>query len=155
VITRTAGSALLRATLSWPHLRGAPEEPILPEPLASASRSVLEAEEGAALCFEHETMAETRRGLGAALDAALRTTAAYAARTDALLEVAVVRRHEPRVASRPALEGLARRLSLAGFRVRFAPSLRSAPAADAWVGTGGTGGEIEDLLRSHPLWKTH
>jgi hypothetical protein len=154
VITRVAGSALLRATLSWPHLRGVPEDLLPPEPLASASRSVPETEEGFALCFEQEMVAETGRGLGMALDAALRTTAAYAARTDALLELAVVRRHEPRVASRPALEWLASRLSRAGVPLRFAPSRRPAPAADAWVGAGGSGGEIEDLLRSHSPWTT-
>lgn len=154
VITRTPGSALLRATLCWPHLREAPEEPHPPEPLAAASRSILETGDGIGFCFEHETTAETRRALGAALDAALRTTAAYAALTDAMLEAAVVRRHEPRIASRRALEELACCLLRAGLRVRFATSRRPAPAADVWVGTGGAADEIEDLLRSHPLWVT-
>lgn len=154
MITRTAGSALMRATLSWPHLREAPGKPRLPEPLASASRSTLDFEGGIGLRFEHETKAATRRGLGAALDAALRSTSAYAALTDALLEAAVVRSHEPRVASRRALEELACCLSRAGLRVRFAPSRRPATSADVWVGTCGAAGEIEDLLRSHTLWKT-
>lgn len=131
-----------------------PADPALPEPLATARHTVSETGEGTTLRLESAATATTRRGLGAALDDFLRATAAYAALTDALLEAAVVRRQEPLVASRPAVEGLASCLSHAGFRVRFAPLRVPAPAADVWIGTGGSRGELEGFLRSHPLWKT-
>ena len=154
IATRTAGAALLRATLRWPDLDSVPASPILPEPLASASCSLSENGRGATLLLESETRAATRSDLGAALDDALRVTAAYAARTDAILEVAMVRTHEPRAASRQALETLASDLLRAGFRVSFAPSATLAPAADVWVGTRGSGGEIEDFLYALSHWNT-
>jgi hypothetical protein len=106
------------------------------------------------LRLERSLRAPTEGELGTALDAFMRAAAAYAALAEAVLEVTVVRGAAPRVASKPALEGLARDLCVAGFPVRFAPSRALAPEADVWVGTGGTGGQLEHYLRSHPRWKT-
>lgn len=104
------------------------------------------------LCLEKRVLAPTESELGAALDALMRATAAYAALAEAVLEVAVVRTIPPKVASRSAVEALARDLCRAGFPVRFAPSRALAASADVWVGTGGTGG-LEGYLRSHPRWQ--
>ena len=154
MVTRAAGKALLLATLSWPHPVLDPALTDLPETLASMRCTVSKSEEGTSLRLEVEAAGTTRRGLAATLDGVLRAVAAHAALTDAVFEVAVARRQEPRVASRRALEVLASGLSRAGFRVRFAQLEAPAPAADVWVGTGGDEGRLEDFLHSHPLWKT-
>lgn len=151
IATRTAGAADLRATLSWPH----PEDvrPPLPGPLAPSVQAITETANGITLCLEKRILAPTERELGAALDALMRATAAYAALAEAVLEVATVCTVPPKVASRPALEALARDLCQAGFPARFAPSCALAAGADVWVGTGGTGGDLEEYLRSHPRWQ--
>lgn len=110
-------------------------------------------ENGRALHFKKTILAPTEEELGAALDASLRAAAAYAALAGAVLEVATVCTAPPRVASRPALEALARHLAEAGFPVWFAPSRALATKADVWVGTGGANGELEEYLRSHPWWE--
>lgn len=154
MVTRAAGKALLRTTLSWPRPEGDPALPDLSGTFASARHTVSRSEAGTTLRLEGEATGTTRRELGATLDEVLRVIAAHAALTDAILEVAVVRRHEPRVASRLALAELASELTRAGFRIRFAPLEVPAPAADVWVGTGGAGGQLENFLRSHHRWET-
>lgn len=116
-------------------------------------QAVRETEAGITLCLEKRVLAPTERELGATLDALMRATAAYAALAEAVLEVATVRSIPPKVASRPALEALARDLCRAGFPVRFAPSGALAGPADVWVGTGGAS-DVEAYLRSHPRWQS-
>jgi hypothetical protein len=159
IATRTAGVAEFRAALSWferqelyaPSVAGASLVP----PLECARRTV--AEDERTLLLEERVLAPTESELGYRLGALMRAAAQYAALSGAVLEASVVRVSPPRVASRPALEALARDLWLAGFAVRFAPSEApsdAAGAADVWVGTGGAEGELREYLLSHPRWKT-
>jgi hypothetical protein len=96
-----------------------------------------------------QIMAFTTAELASALEAALRTVTMVASFTDALLEVGAVRTLPPTVASPRALEELARDLWGAGFRVRFGSSWTPAPDADVCVGTGD---DLQEFLRAHPLW---
>ena len=152
IATRTAGAVEFEATLSWRRLEDVPPGPLLPEP-DGARRSVTETEEPEAATrrLAGEIRALTPAELGSALEATLRSLTAVAALTEALLEVGAVRTVPPRVASRPALEELARDLWRAGFSVRFGPSWAPARcAAEAYVGGGG--GEVQAFLRLHPSW---
>ena len=154
IATRTAGAVEFEATLSWRRHEDVPRGPVLPELDGAARCSITETgEPGAAMRrLAGEIRAFTPKDLGAALQATLRSLTAVAALTEALLEVGAVRTVPPRVASRPALEELARDLWRAGFSVRFGPSWAPARrAADAYVGSGG--GEVLEVLRAmHPSW---
>ena len=152
--TRTAGAVEFEATLSWRRHEDVPSGPVIPEPDGAARCSIAETgEPGVAMRrLTAEIRAFTPRELGSALQATLRSLTAVAALTEAMLEVQAVRTVPPRVASRPALEELARDLWRAGFCVRFGPSWAPAlRAADAYAGSGG--GEVIEVLRAmHPSW---
>ncbi len=128
-----------------------PNGPILPGLLLDAARcSIAETEGPRARCLAGEIRALSQPELGSALDAVLRCVTAVAGLTEAVLELEAVRAVPPRVASRRAVEELARDLWSAGFTVRFGPSWVPAPEADVYVGSGDGG--LRDFLRSHPSW---
>jgi len=147
-----AGRAALEATLSWRSPDDVPTEPALAAPPGPARCSLVEFGEAATRRLSGEVTALSRPELGAALEALVRGLTAFAALTEATLEVRVVRAVPPRVASPRALEGLARDLWEAGFSVRFEPSWTPAPPAEAYLGVGG-GEELARFLRSHPWWR--
>ena len=125
---------------------------VLPELDGAARCSVTEAggPEAATRRISGELTALSPAELDSALEAALRSLTAVAALTEGLLEVGAASTVPPRVASRLALEELARDLWRAGFTVRFGPSWAPARcAADAYVGSGG---EVREFLRLHPSW---
>jgi hypothetical protein len=128
-----------------------PPGPVLPELDGATRCSITETGDRVTRRFAGEIKALTPTELGSALEATLRSLTAVAALTEALLEVGAVRTVPSRVASRPALEELARDLWRAGFSVRFGPSWAPARrAADAYVGSSGD--EVQEFLRLHPSW---
>jgi hypothetical protein len=154
IATCTAGIVKFWATLSWPRPEDMPPGPMLLETLALARCSLAETEDPqtATRGLAGEIRALTPSELGSALEAALRSVTAVAARTEAILEVGAVRAVAPRIASARALEGLARDLWGAGFSVRFDRSWAPSPEADVCVGVGGDGGGLKEFLRAHPSW---
>jgi hypothetical protein len=139
------------ATLAWRSLKDVPPEPILPELRGGARCSITMtgSPEAATRRLAGEIRALTAKELASALEAALREVTTVAALTEAILEVGAVRSVPPGVASRRALEELARDLCDAGFRVRFGPSWTPAPYAEVCVGTGG---DLQEFLLMHPSW---
>jgi hypothetical protein len=125
---------------------------MLPELPGAAWSSISEtaAPEMATRCLTAEIRAFSPSELGSALEAALRFVTAFAALTEAMVEVGAVRTVPSRVASPQALQELARDLWSAGFPVRFGRSWEPAAEADVYVGTGE--GELQGFLRSHPSW---
>ncbi len=122
------------------------------ESVARCSITETEFQDMTTRCLAGEIRAFRLPELGWALEVTLRTVAAVAALTEAVLKVGAVRTVPPGVASARALEELARDLWGAGFRVRFGPSWSPAPEADVCVGVGGDG-RLQELLRSHPSWR--
>ena len=96
-----------------------------------------------------EIRAFTQAELAFAFETVLREITTVAALTEAVLEVGAVRSVPPGVASRQALEELARDLWDAGFGVLFGPSWAPAPGADVCVGGSG---DLQEFLRTHPSW---
>jgi hypothetical protein len=90
--------------------------------------------------------------LTGALEAVLRSVAAHAALTEAVLETRAVRLANPSAPS-PLVETLARQLSDAGLRPSFGPSWTPAPGADLSVGTRGLEDVFETVLATHPTWR--
>ncbi len=91
--------------------------------------------------------------LTAALEAVLRSVAAHAALTDAVLETGAVRLADPSATPAPLVETLARQLSDAGLRAGFGPSWAPAPGVDASVGIRGLEDAFETFLGAHPAWR--
>jgi hypothetical protein len=151
ITTRAAGAIEFEATLAWRHREEVPLKPMLPELRDAVRCSIAETEgpEAATRCLAGEIKAFSPEELGAALEAVLRCVTAVAGLTEAMLEVGAVRSVPPRVASPRALEELAYDLWSAGFPVRFGASWTPAPEADVYVGSGGG---VQEFLRSHPSW---
>ena len=99
-----------------------------------------------------EIRAFTQQELGSALEAVLRSVTTAAALTEAVLALEAVRSVTPKAPSPHALQELARDLWEEGFPVRFAPSWRLAPQADACVGAG-TNRDLGAFLSRHPSWR--
>jgi len=95
-----------------------------------------------ALCIEQ---------LSGALEAVLRSVAAHAALTEAVLETRAVRLADPSAPS-PLVETLARQLSGAGLRPSFGPSWTPAPGADLSVGIRGLEDAFETFMVANPAW---
>lgn len=148
-----AGSVEFSATLAWRSRDDVPGGPTLLGLTGPARCTLSEAEgpEPATRRLAGEVSALTQADLGAALEAVLRALTTAAVLTEAVLEVGAVRSVAPRVASREALEGLARDLWEAGFPVRFEPSWTPAPPAEAYLGVAGRD-DLRVFLRSHPSW---
>ena len=91
--------------------------------------------------------------LTGALDAVLRSVAAHAALTEAVLETRVARLAEPSVASSPLVEALARQLTGAGMRPSFGSSWVPTPGADLSVGTRGLEEAFETFMAASPAWR--
>jgi hypothetical protein len=91
--------------------------------------------------------------LTGALEAVLRSVAAHAALTEAVLETRAVRLADPSAAPSPLVETLARQLSDAGLRPSFGLSWTPAPGADLSVGTRGLEDVFETFLATHPTWR--
>ena len=81
----------------------------------------------------------------------MREITAFAALTEATLELATARALPPRVASARSLELLARDVWEAGYTVRFAPSWTPSPWADVYLGVRGSE-DLAEFVRSHPSW---
>ncbi len=154
IATRTAGTIEFEATLAWRSPEDVPSGgPLLAdlESVARCSITETELQDMTTRCLAGEIRAFRLPELGWALEVTLRTVAAVAALTEAVLEVGAVRTVPPGVASARALEELARDLWGAGFQVRFGPSWSPTPEADVCVGVGGDG-RLQEFLRSHPSW---
>ncbi len=91
--------------------------------------------------------------LTGALEAVLRSVAAHAALTEAVLETRAVRLADPSVAPSPLVETLARQLSDAGLRPSFGFSWTPAPGADLSVGTRGLEDAFETFIAANPVWR--
>ena len=91
--------------------------------------------------------------LTGALDAVLRSVAAHAALTEALLETRAVRLADPSTAPSPLVETLARQLSDVGLRPSFGTSWVPAPGADLSVGTRGLEETIETFVAASTVWR--
>ena len=107
-----AGSVEFSATLAWRSRDDVPGGPTLLGLTGPARCSLSEAEgpEPATRRLAGEVSALTQTDLGAALEAVLRALTTAPVLTEAVLELGAVRSVAPRVASREALEGLARDL---------------------------------------------
>ncbi len=91
--------------------------------------------------------------LTVALEAVLRSVAAHAALTEAVLETRAVRLADPSAAPSPLVETLARQLSDAGLRPSFGPSWTPAPGADLSIGTRGLEDAFETFIAANPAWR--
>ncbi len=155
ISTSNAGAVSLQVTLDWCPNDGIPVKPILGE-LASGSRIYslvqTDAAESATRRVSCEIRALCAEQLTRALDGALRSVAAYAALTEAVLETHVVRLANPSVASAALVEELARQLWGTGFPVSFGPSWTPTPGADVSVGVQGLEESFEAFLRARPAW---
>lgn len=100
-----------------------------------------------------EILAFDARIIAGALEETLRAVMRAAALSDAVLQMRAVREGQPVVSDLRAVEGLARDLLHAGYRVRFGRSWTGGPSPDAAVclGTGGEPG-LETFLAEHPAW---
>ena len=94
----------------------------------------------------------TRRDLGAAVQTVLRSLAASAALSGAILETRVAHGAQPAVAPSGAVQALALDLWGAGFAVRFGPSWTPSPPGGLAVGLGGAA-EMRRFLEAHPSWE--
>ena len=88
-----------------------------------------------------------------ALEGVLRSVAAHAALTEAVLESRAVRLADPSSASSPLMEALARQLSSAGLRPTFGSSWVPTPGADLSVGTRGLEEAFETFVAASPAWQ--
>ena len=88
-----------------------------------------------------------------ALDGVLRSVAAHAALTEAVLETYAVRLADPSPASSSLMEALARQLSSAGMRPTFGSSWVPIPGADLSVGTRGLEEAFETFVAASPAWQ--
>jgi hypothetical protein len=100
-----------------------------------------------------EVLALTRRDLGLALDAVLRSLTATAALSGAVLETRVVHVAQPAAAPSRVVQALALDLWTAGFSVRFGPSWTPAPDGGVAVGFEGSEAELRRFFGAHPSWE--
>lgn len=123
--------------------------------LGSATRKLADSEDraNATRTLRAEITGFSRADIGAALEDALRSIAAYAALTEAVLQTCAIFGPPPRVVPAELLGSLARDLYGAGFTVRFASSLT--PASDVCVplGTRGAEKELRAFVDAHPEWE--
>lgn len=157
MITRAAGAAELRATLSWRTAGEMPPSPTLGEqPNGSARVRLFELDDRAAAVrsLRGEVLALTAPELSAAIERVLRSLTEVAVLSEAVLEARVLRVSPPLLSAAPAVVALARDLLDAGFPVRFGTAWSPAPPADVCLGTGAADGALGSLLREHPAWKT-
>ena len=91
--------------------------------------------------------------LNGALEAVLRSVAAYAALTEAVLETRTVRLADPSTAPPQLVEALARQLSDAGLLPSFGPSWTLASGAHLSVGTRGLEDAFETFMASNLVWR--
>lgn len=111
--------------------------------------------ESATLALRARITGLTSAHIGAALEDTLRSVAAYAALTEAVLEARAVHGPLPRIVPAGLLASLARDLHDAGFTVRFAPSLIPdvvTPGAGVPLGTRGAEKELREFVDAHPAW---
>lgn len=123
--------------------------------LGAGARTLADFEnrESATRTLRAEITGLTRAEIGAALEDALRSVAAYAALTDAILETRAIYGSPPRVVPAAALGSLARDLYDAGFAVRFAPSLTPTPDAGVPLGMRGAEKELREFLEANSEWE--
>lgn len=155
ISTCNAGAVSLRITLEWCPHDGIPVKPILGQLAPGARFYSFDQTDDAELATRRvscEIRALCAERLTRALDDALRSVAAYAALTEAMLKTHVVRLADPSVASATLVEELSRQLWGAGFPVSFGPSWTPAPGADLSVGVRGLNESFETLLRALPAW---
>lgn len=156
MVTKTAGRMAFEATLSWRNRGEMPERGGFPA-LSSTEyrRSVTEtdAPDAASRKIHGEVLAFDAGTLARLLEETLRGVMRDAALSEAVLEIRAVRTARPFVSAPRAVEGVARELWSAGYRVRFGRSWSCGvpPDAAVCVGTGGDG-RIEDLLRERPAY---
>lgn len=91
--------------------------------------------------------------LTGALDTVLRSVAAHAALTEAVLETRAVRVADPSEAPSPLVETLAQQLSDAGMHPSFGSSWTPVSGADLSVGTRGLEDAFETFMNANPVWR--
>lgn len=142
-----AGTSGLEATFWWRSPGDVPARIDLPGGTA-LKLDHFEDRENATRSLSAEITGLTRAHIGAALEDALRSIAAYAALTEAVLEVRAIHGPPPRVVPEELLGSLARDLYDAGFTVRFAPSLT--PGIGVPLGMQGAEKELREFVDAHP-----
>lgn len=155
IITRSAGTVELCASLWWRRPEDVPSENLWPE-VSGPVRTVFAVEEklpdtGRSLRVELRALDDGV--LGDALNAALRSVTATAALTDAVLETAVVRLAPAHCAAAGLVERMARDLWRAGYRVRFGASWTPVSGAALALGAGDRRAELESFLLERGLWE--
>ena len=159
VVTRTAGRAVLNATLSWRDAGEMPQAPILSErpPEQDYRRRTRETEDpaSASRTLEGEVLAPDEECLARALEETLRGIMGFATLTEAVLEARSVRTAVPWTGYPRHARSLARELRSAGFTVRFGWSwtVASVPDADVYLGTGGDS-VLERFVTEHPALRS-
>lgn len=112
--------------------------------------------EGGGLEIEVEVAALESGVMGRGMEEAARRIAAFAALSDAVLEMKVSRTREPREAPAEVVRELYAALSDAGFSVRtdvLWDVWGAEPEGEVWVGAGGDGGRLRGYVEGHPAWK--
>lgn len=155
ISTGNAGAISFRAILWGRHDEERRDVPVLGDPpLGARFYSLVRTRDDAT--DNTEISCEIRalhvEQLTGALEAVLRSVAAHAALTEAVLETRVVRLADPSAPS-PLVETLARQLSDAGLHPSLGPSWTPAPGADLSVGTRGLEDAFETFLAAHPAWR--
>jgi hypothetical protein len=155
IATSSAGIVEFSATLSWEGPDGAPGAPTLPALPPSARCSVFETDDPVrgTRAILGEILALTKRDLGSALEAVLRSLTIAAALSDAVIETSAVRSTPPGSVPATTLQRLALDLWDAGFGVRFAPSWMPVPPGAVGLGVSGSEQEIGGFLEAHPSWR--
>lgn len=149
--TRVAGSAELEATLWW---RSPGDMPDTPDLLGARPDFVFsEDRENAARTLRAGITGLTSADIAAALEDALRSIAAYAALTEAVLEARAIHGPPPRAVPEELLGSLARDLHGAGFTVGFAPSLTPTPGVGVPLGMRGAEKELRAFVDAHSEWE--
>jgi hypothetical protein len=157
VSTRSAGAVSFQATLYWLPEDGIPAGSILGD-LAPGARFWHLVQTDDAVSATRRISCEIRalhsERLTASLDETLRSVAAHAALTEAVLETRAVRLTDPSVAPAAVVETLARQLWDAKLPVSFGPSWTPAPGADVSVGVRGLEEAFESFLGGPHGWRT-
>lgn len=142
----------MEATLHW---RSSDDMPVRIQLLDTVTRKLADSEDrqNATRTLRVEITGLTRADIVAALEGALRSIAAHAALSEAVLEARAIYGPPPRVVPAASLGSLARDLYDAGFPVRFAPALMPAPEIGLPLGMRGAEKELREFVDAHSEWE--
>lgn len=155
IVTRSAGSVEIQASLEWRSPQDAPHYSLFPAIPAGARFSLQESSgsDGTSRLVSGRLHAFRERILARVLDLVLRSLTSQAALTEAVLETRVVRLATPQAPQASLVEKMAHELWCSGQRVTFGPSWEPICDVDLPLGAAGFEDELVDLLRCSGGWE--